>query len=219
LAPEPFTAAVMVLLAFIAATFLVRALMRRNRRLYLIWVLIVGFFDVSYYMAFLDRQHQKMEQGVDPELVRRQGQTDKAQTALDVLTEQQGAAQNRKTLDNLDAQIRSAQQTLKDAQSRETDYASGGLMALAVDPRTLAMAIPNAAAGWLWSDAWQIADLILLGVIVALFVALQWTLAEAVGIALKRSRAETRKTSEPVKRKKRRKPRAKVVESVPDAQA
>ena len=194
LSPEIWSAIAMLFLAFVLATFLVRALRQRNKGLYLVLVIVIGFFDVSAVMAFLDRQHQKLEHpGVDPRLVSLQNQTSDAQSALDALLSQQSSANNRKTLDNLDGQIRFAQTSLEEAKRRQNDYSSGGLMALAVDPRVLAMAIPNALTNS------EIADKILLAVVIALFVALQWTLREAMGIAAKRERAAAR-TGETKKR-------------------
>lgn len=203
LAPEIWSALAMVFLAFILATFLVTSILRRNKGLYVVLVVLIGFFDISVILTALDRQHNRMEHpGVDPRLERLQNQTVDAQTAYDALLAQQNAAGNRKTLDNLDGQIRFAQNSLEEAKRRESDYVSGGLMALAVDPRVLAMAIPNALTNL------ELADKILLGVVLMLFVAFQWTLRVAMGVTVKKARAEAKPaTARKRRRRGKRKPK------------
>lgn len=204
LAPEIWSALAMVFLAFILATFLVTSILRRNKGLYVVLVVLIGFFDISVILTALDRQHNRMEHpGVDTRLERLQNQTADAQTAYDALLAQQNAAGNRKTLDNLDGQIRFAQNSLEEAKLREASYVDGGLMALAVDPRVLAMAIPSALFGPSWADR------ILFAVVLMLFIAMQWTLRVAMGVTVKRARAESRTTVITGKRRRRgkRKPK------------
>lgn len=116
-----------------------------EKRLVFWWIMaaMIVFSDVSTFLTITESKTTELAVAVDPAQTRLQAATDKAQGVLDDLLRQQGAAQNRATLDAIASQIKGAQDRLERAQADERNYHAAE-EGRGLDPRRLFSAIPNA---------------------------------------------------------------------------
>lgn len=168
--PEPIMKVGMVCVSFIVVLFSVRAWIKRDKLLWLMFALVASFMDTSFTLLATDVQSGIV--GEDKDLTTLKGSLKSAQDYLEALQRKQlekGAGYAQQIQDARSARDK-AKSDLDSYESRSKDT-SGHMSASKVFT-----AIPDAVLSGKW-DRW-----IALSVFVAVFLGLQLTIISATGV-------------------------------------